>query len=336
MLARVPSRRRRGTAAVDPLRCCAFTRISLLLSHVTDLAHLPRLRLAPLLTGAAPGPAHDEPAPALGRRPWLAMGGSEVLSLLLVLSVRESVLALCGGRTVGVDASILLYQYLLRAPGAAAALINGDPSLAVAAFKEVLNWMHKLPISWIFVFDGSCEGKAELSLRRERKRNEAYTTFMTDKFVAKAAAKAATRTSELELSLVNACLECGQAFLVAPEEADTQLAAMAHDGRVYAVLSEDADLLVMGVQRLLCKMSLRTTCWHFYDLASADWDLVRKQMEGAGQQQTTVTANCISPTSAKTRSACHCSVHSRAATMTRGVSRMWVRWRRRRSRRTYI
>ena len=74
---------------------------------------------------------------------------------------------------------------------------------------------------------------------------------------------------------------CGQAFLVAPEEADTQLAAMAHDGRVYAVLSEDADLLVMGVQRLLCKMSLQTTCWHFYDLTSADWDLVCKQMEGA-------------------------------------------------------
>ena len=216
------------------------------------------------------------------------MAGAELLSLLLVLSVRESVLALCGGRTVGVDASILLYRYLLRAPGAAAALLNGDPSLAVAAFKEVLNWMHKLPISWIFVFDGSCEGKAELSRRRERKRNEAYTTFMTDKFDAKAAAKAATRTPELEFTLVNACLECGQAFLVAPEEADTQLAAMAHDGRVYAVLSEDADLLVMGVQRLLCKMSLQTTCWHFYDLASADWDLVRKQMEGAGQQQTKV------------------------------------------------
>ena len=216
------------------------------------------------------------------------MAGSDLLSLLLVLSVSESVLALCGGRTVGVDASILLYRYLLRAPGAAAALLNGDPSLAVAAFKEVLNWMHKLPISWIFVFDGSCEGKAELSRRRERKRNEAYTTFMTDKFDAQAAAKAATRTPELELALVNACLECGQAFLVAPEEADTQLAAMAHDGRVYAVLSEDADLLVMGVQRLLCKMSLQTTCWHFYDLASADWDLVRKQMEGAGQQQTKV------------------------------------------------
>ena len=189
MLARVPSRRRRGTAAVDPLRCCAFTRNSLFRSSVTPLAHLPRLCLAPLLAAAGPAAAHDEPAPVIGRRVWHEMAGSELLSLLLVLSVSESVLALCGGRTVGVDASILLYRYLLRAPGAAAALLNGDPSLAVAAFKEVLNWMHKLPISWIFVFDGSCEGKAELSRRRERKRNEAYTTFMTDKFDAKAAAK---------------------------------------------------------------------------------------------------------------------------------------------------
>ena len=122
------------------------------------------------------------------------MAGSELLSPLLVLSVSESVLALCGGRTVGVDASILLYRYLLRAPGAAAALINGDPSLAVAAFKEVLNWMHKLPISWIFVFDGSCEGKAELSRRRQLKRKEAYTKFMVDEHDEHAAAKAAMRT----------------------------------------------------------------------------------------------------------------------------------------------
>ena len=111
---------------------------------------------------------------------------------------------------------------------------------------------------------------------------------MVDEHDEHAAAKAATRTPQLEIALVNACRECGQPYLVAPEEADAQLAAMARDGRVYAVLSEDANLLVMGVQRLLCKMSLRTTCWHFYDLASADWDLVRKQMEGAGQQQTKV------------------------------------------------
>ena len=56
MLARAPSRPRPGGAAVAPLRCCAFTRNSLFRSSVTPLAHIPRLRLAPLLAAAALAP----------------------------------------------------------------------------------------------------------------------------------------------------------------------------------------------------------------------------------------------------------------------------------------
>ena len=67
------------------------------------------------------------------------MGESGVLGFLLVLSVVESVLAVCGGKTVGVDASILTYRYLLRADSAAVALVkDGDPSVAAATFREVL------------------------------------------------------------------------------------------------------------------------------------------------------------------------------------------------------
>ena len=87
------------------------------------------------------------------------MGESGVLGFLLVLSVVESVLAVCGGKTVGVDASILTYRYLLRADSAAVALVkDGDPSVAAATFREVLAYFHKFPINWIFYFDGTAQG----------------------------------------------------------------------------------------------------------------------------------------------------------------------------------
>ena len=77
------------------------------------------------------------------------MGISGVLTFLLSLSVVESVLAVCGGKTVGVDASILTYRYLLRALGAAAALVKGnDASIAEKTFKEILAHFHKMPTEW--------------------------------------------------------------------------------------------------------------------------------------------------------------------------------------------
>ena len=126
------------------------------------------------------------------------MGESGVLGFLLVLSVVESVLAVCGGKTVGVDASILTYRYLLRASGAAVALVkDGDPSVAKATFKEVLAYFHKFPINWIFYFDGTCEGKAALGARREQKRLTCYQKYMEDISNGDKAAAAAKRTPEL-------------------------------------------------------------------------------------------------------------------------------------------
>ena len=77
------------------------------------------------------------------------MGNSGVLAYLLSLSVVESVLAVCGAKIAGIDASILTYRYLLRALGAAAALVKGnDASVAEITFKEILAHFHKMPTEW--------------------------------------------------------------------------------------------------------------------------------------------------------------------------------------------
>ena len=71
------------------------------------------------------------------------MGNSGVLGYPTTPPIVESVLAVCGAKIVGIDASILTYRYLLRDPGAAAALVKGnDAPVAEASSKEILAHFH--------------------------------------------------------------------------------------------------------------------------------------------------------------------------------------------------
>ena len=54
--------------------------------------------------------------------------------------------------------------------------------------------------------------------------------------------------------VIEALKDRGIAFLVAPYEADAQMAYLALTGEVHAVITEDSDLLVYGVPRVLFKM----------------------------------------------------------------------------------
>ena len=83
-----------------------------------------------------------------------------------------------------------------------------------------------------------------MKLLREGKRKEAYDCFKHCVDV----------KPELALKLINACRERGIQCIVAPYEADAQLAYMARTGLAHAVISEDSDLLVFGCERVLFKM----------------------------------------------------------------------------------
>ena len=76
-------------------------------------------------------------------------------------------------------------------------------------------------------------------LLREGKRREAYDCFKHCVDV----------KPEMALNLINACRKKGIECIVAPYEADAQLAYMVRGGLAYAVISEDSDLLVFGCLR---------------------------------------------------------------------------------------
>ena len=81
-------------------------------------------------------------------------------------------------------------------------------------------------------------------LLREGKRREAYDCFKHCVDV----------KPEMALNLINACRKKGIECIVAPYEADAQLAYMVRGGLAYAVISEDSDLLVFGCARVFFKM----------------------------------------------------------------------------------
>lgn len=66
--------------------------------------------------------------------------------------------------------------------------------------------------------------------------------------------KSADVTPEMAFMLIEALRREGIEFIVAPYEADAQLAYLDRIGRVAAVISEDSDLLLFGIKRVLFKM----------------------------------------------------------------------------------
>lgn len=72
--------------------------------------------------------------------------------------------------------------------------------------------------------------------------------------------KAIDVTPEMASQLTEELLRVGVKFIVAPYEADAQLAYLERKGLISAIISEDSDLLVFGVNRLITKLNQYGEC----------------------------------------------------------------------------
>ena len=68
-------------------------------------------------------------------------------------------------------------------------------------------------------------------------------------------AESVTITSYLKFSFLKVIREMGIEFIVAPYEADSQMAYLFKTKRVQLVITEDSDLIAFGVRKLLFKMN---------------------------------------------------------------------------------
>lgn len=130
-----------------------------------------------------------------------------------------------------------------------------------------IRMLQRYKINPILVFDGGPlpmkayreEQRAQRRSESKKKADEFMTlnSHSTAKLSTSAyshMSKSADVTPEMAFMLIEALRRERVEYIVAPYEADAQLAYLDRIGRVSAVISEDSDLLLFGIKRILFKM----------------------------------------------------------------------------------
>ncbi|KAF2011669.1 PIN domain-like protein [Aaosphaeria arxii CBS 175.79] len=192
------------------------------------------------------------------------MGISGLLPLLKSIQ-RPCSLKKFSGQTIGVDA----YGWLHRGTAACAidlALDKPTTKYVDFAMNRVRMLIH-FGITPFIVFDGDyLPSKAGTEKERSERRKEGKRLGLELLKVGKASQaqmelqKAVDVTPEMARMLIEELKHHNIRYVVAPYEADSQLAYLERQGLIDGILSEDSDLLVFGAKRLLTKLDKYGEC----------------------------------------------------------------------------
>lgn len=165
------------------------------------------------------------------------------------------------GKVIAVDASIILYKFVIAIRNCGYDYINrkGETSSHIyALFLKTLNFL-KYGIKPIFVFDGQPPMlKKKIMLYRKNIKNNAKIKFQSadnndDKI------KYFKKSVEIKKHHIDECKELLNVlkipYIVAPGEADAQCALLAKKGIAWGVYTEDMDILTFGSPRIIKNLS---------------------------------------------------------------------------------
>lgn len=128
-------------------------------------------------------------------------------------------------------------------------------------------------ITPVFVFDGKrLSNKDDTAERRQQARD--HHQIIAEKLIKDGLYEAAQRyfvraqavTKEMVCAFIDLVKVCGLKVLVAPGEADPQLAYLLQIGEVDYVISEDSDVIAFGAAKVIYKLKTDGKC-HFFDHA---------------------------------------------------------------------
>ncbi|KAJ2615687.1 hypothetical protein H4S08_001133 [Coemansia sp. RSA 1365] len=162
-------------------------------------------------------------------------------------------------KTVGVDSYIWLYK---GAFSCAVQVGLGQPTTKyVTFFMTRARMLRHYGVEPLFVFDGGAlPSKRETELERQRNRAERRQQAMRlwQQSKRKAAfemfQKCLEATPQMARMVIEQLKAEGFRYLVAPFEADAQLAYLESQGITSASISEDSDLIVFGCQNIIFKL----------------------------------------------------------------------------------
>ncbi|KAL9953298.1 hypothetical protein ACROYT_G040694 [Oculina patagonica] len=187
------------------------------------------------------------------------MGIQGLLPLLKPIQKPVSIAEDFAGQVIGVDAYCWLHK---GAYGCAMELVEGKKSfIYINYILKRVNMLLHFNVKPILVFDGSyLPSKAGQEERRRKTRQEnkakglAFLRAGNRQQAQECFQKCVDITPEMALEVVKECRKKGVDCIVAPYEADAQLAYLMKAGIAQAIISEDSDLLVYGCQKVIFKM----------------------------------------------------------------------------------
>ncbi|ORY79535.1 PIN domain-like protein [Protomyces lactucae-debilis] len=164
------------------------------------------------------------------------------------------------GHTLGVDAYVWLHR---GAFSCAWDLSNGIPTAKFVDYAmHRVKMLQHFGVTPYLVFDGGylpSKAHTEMSRAKRREENMAAGKAFQAKGNRKAAqdcyTKAIDVTPAMALQLILALQKAKIAYVVAPYEADAQLAYLEKQNIIHGIITEDSDLLVFGCHRVLFKLN---------------------------------------------------------------------------------
>jgi len=177
-------------------------------------------------------------------------------------SIKETKLEAMTGRTIAIDASTCLYQFIVavRQGENHTSLSNaeGEVTSHIQGFLTRTVKLLELGVKPIYVFDGAApELKAGELAKRKEKKKEADASLEEalaagDAEATRKAQRSASRvTPQMNADVQELLRLLGVPVVLAPSEAEASCAAIAKAGRAYAAATEDMDVLTFGAPVML-------------------------------------------------------------------------------------
>jgi flap endonuclease-1 len=161
------------------------------------------------------------------------------------------------GKKIAIDISILIYQVVIAIRNSGSDLTNNKGEITshiLGLFNKTISFLEKGIIP-VFVFDGkpprlkykTLEARKQVRQKALERLSDAQTNIDKIKYL--------KRSVWISREQINQCRELlklmGIPYIDAPQEADSQLAYMCKQNMVYAVLTEDMDILTFGSPRII-------------------------------------------------------------------------------------
>lgn len=173
------------------------------------------------------------------------------------LAVKETEMKALTGRTIAIDASMSLYQFIVavRQGDSQVNLTNdaGEVTSHIQGFLSRTVKMMELGIKPVYVFDGKAPDlkSVELAAREEKKQQaelelKAALESGDAEEIRKASHRSVRVTQQMNADVQELLRLLGCPVVLAPCEAEASCAALCQAGRVYATATEDMDALTFG------------------------------------------------------------------------------------------